>query len=104
MIPRCRRVNRIQTAFCSYQESTKESGSSFTEHPNASASATATHIHQSWQTTDLSQIEIIETEFSTCQGENDTVRRCLLYKFRIIVSTWLGTITAGNQEEMADRA
>ena len=32
----------MQTAFCSYQERTKESGSSYTEHPNASASATAT--------------------------------------------------------------
>lgn len=35
-IPRCNSVKRMQTAFCSYQESTKESGSSFTEHPNAS--------------------------------------------------------------------
>ena len=25
----------MQTAFCSYQERTKESGSSFTEHPNS---------------------------------------------------------------------
>ena len=44
LIPRCKSVSRIQTAFCSYQERTKESGSSFTEHPNASASATATWI------------------------------------------------------------
>ena len=35
-IPRYNSVKRMQTAFCSYQESTKESGSSFTEHPNAS--------------------------------------------------------------------
>ena len=35
LIPKCKSVNRIQTAFCSYQERTKESGSSFTEHPNA---------------------------------------------------------------------
>ena len=38
------------------------------------------------------------------QGENNTVRRCLLHECRIIVSTWFGTITAGNQEEMADSA
>ena len=63
---------------------------------------TLAHIHQSWQTTDFSQIEIIETEFSTCQGEDDTVGRCLLYKFCVIVSAWFSTITAGNQEEMAD--
>ena len=39
LIPKCRSVNKMQTAFCSYQKRTKESGSSFTEHPNASASA-----------------------------------------------------------------
>ena len=44
LIPKCKSVSRMQTAFCSYQERTKESGSSFTEHPNASASATATWI------------------------------------------------------------
>lgn len=35
MIPRCRRVRRIQTAFCSYHESTIESGRSLTPQPNA---------------------------------------------------------------------
>ena len=46
---------------------------------------TLAHIHQSWQTTNFSQIEIIETEFATCQGEDDTVRRCLFHKFGVIV-------------------
>ena len=59
---------------------------------------TLAHIHQSWQTTNFSQIEIIETEFTTCQGEDDTVRRCLFHKFGVIVSSRFSTITAGNQE------
>ena len=44
LIPRCRSVNKMQTAFCSYHERTKESGSSFTVHPNASASLINAHI------------------------------------------------------------
>ena len=43
-------------------------------------------------------------EAPTCKSEDHTVRRCLFYKFCIIISTWLSTITAGNQEEMADIA
>ena len=43
-MPRCSRVSRIATAFCSYHESTIESGRSFTPTSNASASATAIWI------------------------------------------------------------
>ena len=63
---------------------------------------TLPHIHQSWQTTDFSQIEIVETEFSTCKSRDNTVRRCLFYKFCVIVSSRFSTITAGNQKEMTD--
>ena len=45
LIPRCRRVNRMQTAFCSYHDRMKEKRSSFTEHPNASASVTGPGSH-----------------------------------------------------------
>ena len=44
LIPRCRSVSRMQTAFCSYQDSTMESGRSLIPHPNASARAAATLI------------------------------------------------------------
>ena len=41
LMPKYSRVSRMHTAFCSYQESTMDSGKSFTPQPNASASATA---------------------------------------------------------------
>ena len=41
-MPRCNKVNNIQTAFCSYQDKTKDSGKSLTEQLKASAKATAT--------------------------------------------------------------
>lgn len=40
-IPRCSRVSSIATAFCSYQDTTSESGKSFTPQLNASARAVA---------------------------------------------------------------
>lgn len=42
LMPRESRVRRMHTAFCSYQESTRERGRSFTLHSNASARARAT--------------------------------------------------------------
>ncbi len=41
LIPRCKSVNRIATAFCSYQLRIIDNGRSFTPQPNASDSATA---------------------------------------------------------------
>lgn len=43
-ITKCRSVSSMQTAFCSYHDNIIESGSSFTPHLNASASADATLI------------------------------------------------------------
>ena len=63
---------------------------------------TLAHIHQPGQTADFTQIKIVETEFSTGQGEDDAVRRGLFYEFCVIVSARFRTVTTGNQEEMAD--
>ena len=64
----------MQTAFCSYQERTKESGSSFLQdikcickcHSNLDRTIsiiTLTHIHQSWKTTDLSRSRSLKRNF-----------------------------------------
>ena len=44
LTPRYNSVSSMQTAFCSYQESTIDSGNSLTEQPKASASTKAIFI------------------------------------------------------------
>ena len=103
----------METAFCSYQESTMERGSSFTPHPNASARAhrnldravsivALSHIHKSWKPTDGSKVQIVKSVFSTCKCKNYGIRRCLLYKFGIVIASSSCAVAASYQEKVAD--
>ena len=62
------------------------------------------HIHQAWEGSYGTKVEIVESIFAAGECQHDAVRRCLLYKFGVIVAACASTITSGNEEEMADCA
>ena len=63
---------------------------------------TLAHIHDAGETADGSKIQIVKTIFSTGQGKDDGISRCLLYKIRIVITSRAGTVAASYQEEVTD--
>src|SRR3990172_7535047 len=88
-MPRCSRVSRIATAFCSYQERIMDRGRSLTPIPKALARATAIWMAE-------------EAELSAGEREYHCIGRGLLHKLGIVIPARLGAVAARDQEEMAD--
>ncbi len=63
---------------------------------------TLTDIHDPGQSADGTQIQIIETVFSTGQSQDYGIRRGLLYKIGKITASGTRAVAAAHQEEMPD--
>ena len=78
----------MQTAFCSYQDSTSVSGRSLTPQPKASAEASAivhgavgvvalAHVQNAGDAADLSEVQVVEAVFAAGQGQDQGIHRAL---------------------------
>ena len=105
----------MQTAFCSNQQSTSESGRSLTVQPKASASASAIRMalyaSLHWPTSrrrgqasagHCAQRQIVQPEFSAGKGQNDRIRRCQPGKLGVVAAGGPGAVAAAHQKEVTD--
>ena len=105
----------MQTAFCSNQQSTSESGRSLTVQPEgigqsqcdpdgAVCVVALAHIEDAGQASagHCAQRQIVQPEFSAGKGQNDRIRRCQLGKLGVITAGGPGTVAAADQKEVTD--
>ena len=105
----------MQTAFCSYQDSTMDSGRSFTPaveglgqgygHLDGAVGIVAlAHVHEARQAADLAQIEVVEAVLAAGQGEHHRVVGGGLHEVGVVVAPRTRAVAAGDEEEVLDGA
>ncbi len=62
------------------------------------------HVHNAGQSSDRTDVQVIEPVLSACQSQDDGICGSLLYELGVIVSSGLRAIAAADKEEVADRA
>ena len=60
------------------------------------------HVHQSWQSSDFSQRQIVKTKFTAGKCQHNGVFRRLFYKLCVIISAGLCPVAARHQKEVPD--
>ena len=105
----------MATAFCSYQESTIDNGSSLTPHVKCLGERhgdlnrgicviALPHIQQPRNATDVTQVFVEEAEFAAGQGEHHAIFGHLFHKLRVVISSRLGAVTSRDKEEVLNRS
>ena len=61
-------------------------------------------VHQTRQTGDRAEVEVVEAEFSAGEGQHDGVGRGLLHEFGVIIAAGTRAVAARDQEKVPDRA
>ena len=60
------------------------------------------HIHQTGQSADRSQLQIVEPILAARQSQYNCIRRRLFHEFRVIIPSGLCAVTAAHQEKVPD--
>ncbi len=109
-MPSASSAMRMQTAFCSNQQSTSESGRSLTPHWNASAQrqrdlngavcvVALAHIEDAGQARHGAEIQVVQAEFAAGQRQDHGVGRGELGELGVVAAGRPGAVTAAHQEE-----
>ncbi len=105
----------MQTAFCSYQESTSVRGSSLMPQPKDFGEGLRNidrtvgivalpHVENARDAADLAEVEVVEAVFAAGKGQDDGIHRCLFDKFRVVISAGMCAVAAADEENVSDRA
>ena len=62
------------------------------------------HIHDTGQTADGSNVQVVEAELAAGKRQDDGIGRSLLDKLCVIITSGFCSVATANQEEVLDRA